>query len=134
MALVKILTNGTETGLTAANKINTAFDVIDELSLSRVITETGVAAYMPDLDNYNYFEYTVTENYTIHSPVNQMVGRGGTLVIKQDGVGGWIETWGTDWIFPNGDPTLDTTAGRINFFRFMCVDTNKILIEYIADL
>lgn len=103
-------------------------------ALPKVIQETALATYTPDLEYNDYFEYTVTQATTIANPTNAVVGKKGILVIKQDTTGGRVTTFDTDWIFPAGAPVLNTLANKINFIRYTVVDTNKILAEFIADL
>lgn len=58
----------------------------------------------------NVFEITLTANSTIASPINPIKGQTINVLIKQDATGGRTVTWGGDWTFFNGVPTLSTEA------------------------
>lgn len=109
-------------------------EYLDGYTAPNVHEETGLISYTPDFDLTDFFEYTLTQNTTINNPLNMVKGHKGELIIKQDATGGWTTTFGANWIFPNGAPTLNTLAGKINFIRYTVVDVDKILAEFIADL
>lgn len=73
-----------------------------------VIAALGV--FTIDCQTSNVFEIVLTANSTIASPINPIKGQTINVLIKQDDVGGRTVTWGGDWTFFNGIPTLSTEA------------------------
>ena len=113
-------------------KRNDGTDRIIEIGNSIVITDTGNSSYTPDFNSSNYFEYTMDQNTTINNPTNFEKGDQGVLILIQDSTGGYTASWGTYWIFPNGSPSIGTSANDINIFKFVVVSSTKIYIEFKA--
>ena len=78
-----------------------------------------------DLETGNVFEPTLDQNttFTFSNPPATGIAGSFTLIIIQDGTGGWVTTWpGTvDW--PSGvAPVLTTGIGDVNILSFLTVD------------
>lgn len=95
--------------------------------------ETGAATYTPDFDSSNYFEYTLSQNTTLVNPTDTTVGDTGTIVIKEDAVGGWTIAFGANYTFPTGAPAINLTAESTNVFKYTVTASNRILMEFVAD-
>ena len=97
------------------------------------IEETALATYTPNMASYKDFEYTLTQNTTIVNPTTETKNKTGNLVIKQDATGGWTCVFGTNFIFPSGAPSLNTSANAYNVFKYTVIASDKILMEFVAD-
>ena len=110
------------------------FDFVDNL-LGRVelkdYSETKTApapaasAVTLDLENGNGFEVTLDQatTFTFSNPPASGTLGSFTLILKQDGVGGWATTWpaSVDWEASSA-PTLSNAANLIDILSFMTVD------------
>ncbi len=96
-----------------------------------VIEDTGTSVYTPNFGN-NYFEYTLTENSILTTPVNWSKGRQGTIIVIQDDIGGHSFTIESAYITPAGSPILDESAGNTSVFKYTVVSNTKVLLEFIA--
>lgn len=64
---------------------------------------------------------TLGGNRTIANPTNTVNGGFYVLQVIQDGTGSRTLSWGANFIWPSGTaPTLTTTAGKRDFFGFIC--------------
>lgn len=76
-----------------------------------------------DLTTGNVFEVTLTENVTTLTISNwPATGRAGsfTLVIHQDGTGGWTVTWPAAVLWHNGSaPTVSAAIGATDIYSFL---------------
>lgn len=97
------------------------------------ISETGLNSYTMDFSKSRYFEYTITTDSQLVSPANQIKGQTGTLVIKNDSIGGWSIIWASDFVFPEGAPSVNQSPNSYNIFRYTVIEQNQILIEYVSD-
>jgi hypothetical protein len=76
-----------------------------------------------DCEESNVFEIVLTQNATIASPINPIKGQTINVLIKQDATGGRTVTWGGDWTFFNGIPTLSTEAYATDMISCQWDDT-----------
>ncbi len=88
-----------------------------------------------DLENGNVFEPTIDENTVFTFSKPPVTGSAGsfTLVLHQDGTGGWTITFpGTvDW--PGGVAPVPTTgAGDVNIFSFLTTDAGARWYGFIG--
>lgn len=97
------------------------------------IIETGSATYTPDFSASNYFEYTLNQDADIVVPLNTDLGQRGDIVVRQDAAGTWTPTFGINYIFPSGAPTVNTDANAYNMFKYTVIATDRILLEFVAD-
>lgn len=76
---------------------------------------TDGATITPDFATGFNFAVTLGGDRTLANPTNAKAGQTGRINIIQDGTGTrLISTWGSNWKFPGGAPTLTTTAGAID--------------------
>ncbi len=90
-----------------------------------------------DLENGNSFDVTLTEStsFTFSNP--PATGKAGsfTLLLSQDGVGGWVTTWPVSVIWSGGgspDPTITLNASDI--FSFFTVDGGTVWFGFVGGL
>ncbi len=96
------------------------------------IEETGLASYTPDFKN-NFFVYTTTSDSAFLDPINIEPGMNGTLVIRQNAsVAGHVSTWGASYVFPEGDPVLNTDAGWVHIFEYRCISDTEVVMEFVS--
>lgn len=99
----------------------------------RVVQETSLASFTPDFTSIKYFKYIMNQATTLNNPLNQAIGQEGTITLQQDATGGRTITFGTDYVVPTGGFAINTTANAYNVFKYTVIDTNKILLEFVAD-
>ncbi len=91
-----------------------------------------------DLENGNSFNVTLTEDtaFTFSNP--PATGKAGsfTVLLGQDGFGGWITTWPGSVVWPGGGgaPALTLTASSTDLISFFTVDAGSTWFGFIGGL
>lgn len=99
--------------------------------------ESGLVSYTPDLNLTNHFEYTLTQNAVLNKIVSCTKGQTGTLIIKQDAVGGWtvnFEQYSYEFGYA-GNPTIGLEPNNINVFKYTVLEDGvdpSVFIEFVA--
>jgi len=96
-----------------------------------VYAATVSAAFTPsNMNVYSNFYITLGNTIAINNPTNHWVGQSGSVVFKQDATGSrTITSWGSYYLFPGGvEPTLSTTPGAIDTFKYVVISSTEILI------
>ena len=78
-----------------------------------------------DLELGNVFEATMDQDTTFTFSNPPATGRGGslTLILKQDGTGGWVPTWSASVVWAGGSPpSFSTDIDAIDMVSFFTVD------------
>lgn len=89
-----------------------------------------------DIENGNVFDVTLTENVTttnFNNPSTSGKGCSFTLILTQDGTGGWAVTWpaSVDWAAGTA-PTLTSAAGSVDVLTFITVDGGTTWLGFVA--
>jgi len=88
-----------------------------------------------DLTNGNVFEVTKTGNtiFTFSNPPSSGVAGSFTLILKQDGTGGWTTTWPATVDWGNGaSPNISTTAGYVDIASFLTLTAGNIWYGFLG--
>ena len=105
------LTNKTLTNPTVTNYSETRY------------TANSSTAITLDLANGTVQDITLTGNAFITFPSNA-AGKSFLLILRQDGSGGKTVTWDGDVRWPSStEPTLTSTANKVDIFSFVCDGT-----------
>ena len=123
-----------------------AFDWVDNQIIKAELKDYSETSTSPssaggtltlDLENGNDFDVTLTEStvFTFSNP--PVTGKAGsfTLLLSQDGTGGWVTTWPAAVIWPGGgspDPTV--TLGATDLFSFFTVDAGTTWFGFVGGL
>ena len=95
------------------------------------IQETGETTYTPDFKD-NFFDYTITADSIFADPINIQPGMNGTIIVRQDTIGDWLATWGAFYVFPEGTPVLDPSAGWVHIFEYRCISATEVVMEFTS--
>ena len=102
---------------------------------TRTAPASSAGALTLDLTTGNIFEPTLTESVTLSITNPPASGKGGsfTLILRQDGTGGWGVTWPTAVKWAGGTaPTLTTAASAVDVLTFMTTDGGSIWFGFLA--
>lgn len=110
----------------AASVIDVKEGTVENEYISPAALFAANAAYtLTDTDNVTVnmnnginFLLTITADRHIPNPSNVKIGQDGLIVIQQDGVGGHSLTWGEDWKFMGGAPTLPQSPHAWTLIRY----------------
>jgi hypothetical protein len=82
------------------------------------------ATYTLDLANGNVFDATLTAACTLtFTGATAGTACSFTLLLRQNGTGGWVTTWPGSVVWPGGSaPTVGTTASTLSEFVFETID------------
>lgn len=89
------------------------------------------ATITPDFNTGINFGVTLGGNRTLANPTNAKSGQSGLIFITQDATGGRTLAFGTNWLFPGGDPVLSTAANAIDVISYF-VRPNGTIAASIA--
>lgn len=84
------------------------------------------AAVAVDLNGGINFNLTMTGPAVLSNPTNAKPGQSGRIRVKQDATGGRLLTFGANWLFVGGDPTLSTAANAIDVIYYFVNAANEI--------
>ncbi len=59
-------------------------------------------------------------------------GQTGTIIVIQSTNAPNSVTWGTNFIFPSGDPTLGTNPGDCDLFHYYTAANNQVIMEFVS--
>ena len=80
------------------------------------------------------FHTTLTGNVIFANPTNMVAGQSGRVRVTQDGTGSRTATFGANWLFAGGDPTLSTTAAAIDVIAYYCHSSSSIEATFVKGL
>lgn len=98
--------------------------------------ELGTVSYLAnvalDMNAYNHFSIALTGNITLDNPINITASQiqSGVIQLTQDATGGRTLTLGTSWVLLGVDGT-DTTANKINLYKYTVINPTTVLYEFI---
>jgi hypothetical protein len=95
---------------------------------------TDGSSITPDFDAGRIFSVTLGGNRTLENPTNQAAGQSGVVIVRQDGTGSRTLSYGTNWKFAGGAPTLTTTANAIDAISYYVEASGTILAAILTDL
>ncbi len=98
------------------------------------VSVTYGATITLDGDTGFNFHTTLTGNTDFANPSNMKAGQTGRIRITQDGTGSRTATWGTNWKFVGGDPTLSTAASAVDIVAYYCHSSSIIEATFGAAL
>ncbi len=100
-----------------------------------VTTLTDAGAIYPNFAAANNFTLTIAGNRTIHNPTNQTAGQHGVIRINQDGTGGRVPAFASNWKFPGGTaPTFSTAANAQDLLAYYVAASGTVYAQLITDL
>ncbi|HXH52526.1 MAG TPA: DUF2793 domain-containing protein [Sphingomicrobium sp.] len=87
---------------------------------------TDGATITPDFGTGINFHVTLGGNRTLANPTNVKAGQSGRIRIVQDGTGGRTLSFGSNWKFAGGTPSLSIAAGAVDVIAFFCHSATEI--------
>lgn len=96
-----------------------------------VAVTLSTSTFTPNMDSSDNFSFTLVHASCpcqIANPSNLTAGQTGVFIITQSATGGDTVTWGGNYVFPNGTPTLQTTASAEDYFSFYAESSSRIVI------
>lgn len=103
---------------------------------SRTEITASTGSTLLNLGDYDDFVVTLTTNTTFTlSNIDKKLGASGTIVIKQDNIGGRTFTKATQMKTPLGGAGIAqvTGANSLSVLSYYVVDANNVLINYIGN-
>ena len=139
----------TPTGITPATVGGTGLIPTFQVNAQGQITSYGLAnpyapfqiasiSVPPNLvldfdDNNTNWEWTLSSNIAIQTPLNSQSGQRGSLLLRQAPLGVYNVTWSTDWKFANGvvysGPSL---VNEVDLVEFVVVAGNYIVVTNVV--
>ena len=122
----------TDTNLRAATA-NKIADAAGLVSAAAPVTLTDGATITPDFTAGRIFTVTLGGNRTLANATNQAAGQSGIIIVKQDATGSRTLSYGDEYIFAGGAPTLSTAANSIDVISYYVEASGTILCTYSGE-
>lgn len=103
-------------------------------SAAAPVASSGTGTYTPDFAAGRVFTRTLTGASTLANATNQLAGQSGMFIIIQDATGGHTLSFGADYKFFGGAPTLPTAANKRVAFSYYTVAAGDILMSYLGEI
>jgi hypothetical protein len=97
------------------------------------VTLTDGASITPDFNAGRIFTVTLGGNRTLENATNQAAGQSGIIIVKQDGTGSRTLSYGTNYKFAGGAPTLSTAASAIDVISYYVEASGTILCTFVGE-
>lgn len=105
---------GTSIAVSSGNGNVTVTNTMTEIVYSGGAVTTSLT---PDRNNGSIQKFTLTDNFTLNTPLNMAVGQSLTLILTQDGVGGHDVTANSAYLFAGSFNTLSNGPGEIDMMN-----------------
>ena len=153
-ALSGAVTTANNTAIAAFTKANTAVTngaayigstiIADTISANtitatkaymNVYSLTDAAVINVNFNLSNNFNVTLGGARTLANPTNTSIGQSGIIYISQDGTGGRVLAFGSNWKFPgNIAPTLTITANAVDAIVYSVRTANSIISQSLLNV
>lgn len=92
--------------------------VKDTLDAHAPVVLTDAASIAVDLAQGIVFTVTLEDNRSLANPENQIAGRNGLIIVKQDETGSHTLSFGAHWRFVGSIPELSTLPGAVDIIAW----------------
>ena len=92
---------------------------------------TDAATITVDLAAGIVFALTLGGNRTLGAPANQIAGRSGLILVKQDATGSRTLSFAADWKFLGGAPDLSTAAGAVDVIAWYVEASGTVRASFL---
>lgn len=92
----------------------------------------NISVDLADADVRN-FTVTLGGNRTLDNPTGQVAGQSGLIIVKQDGTGSRTLSYGSNYKFGGGAPTLTATADAIDAISYFVESDGLLMCAFIGD-
>lgn len=96
------------------------------------VTLTDGATITPDFSAGRNFTVTLAGNRTLANPTNQVAGYSGMITVTQDATGSRTLSYGTNWKFNGGAPTLSTAANSVDLITYYVEASGTIRAAWLG--
>jgi hypothetical protein len=113
-----------------ANKI---LDAAVLVSAAAPVSLADGANIAVDMNAGRVFTVTLGGNRTLDNPTNQTAGESGIFIVKQDATGNRTLSYGSNYKFAGGAPTLSTAANAIDVISYYVEADGTILCTFVGE-
>lgn len=132
--LLATVEGGSTAAINAASvaEIRAGLEALKYISPQALIASEAVVTLLDepvidiDLGEGVNFQVTLGDNRQMGSPLDQMPGRSGEIIVRQDATGGWGLTWHADWKYAGPPPALNTAPNAATVFRYRVVAIGNV--------
>jgi hypothetical protein len=77
---------------------------------------------------------TLTGNVTMANPTTERAGHSGLFIFTQDATGNRTLSWGSEFKFFGGVPSIPTAANKRFAFSYYTVAVGDIVVSYLGEI
>ncbi|MBS7699154.1 MULTISPECIES: hypothetical protein [unclassified Chelatococcus] len=135
--LAGIASGANNTALASSSDVRTGTDTAKALGVKdtwdahAVVALTDGATIAMNMNAGINFSVTLGGNRTLANPTNQAAGKSGMIIVKQDGTGSRTLSFGSNWIFAGGAPSLSTAANAVDFISYFVEASGTIRAAFV---
>ncbi|WP_262265491.1 hypothetical protein [Microvirga yunnanensis] len=107
-------------------------DAAGLLAASAPVALADGATITPDFAAGRAFKVTLAGNRTLANPTGQAAGQSGIIVVRQDATGSRTLSYGSNWKFSGGAPTLSASPNAIDVIAYYVEANGTILANYLG--
>jgi hypothetical protein len=95
---------------------------------------TSAATVTPDFAVANNFSLTLAHSLTIANPSNQTAGQSGAIVITQGSGTAYTVSYGSNWKFSGGTPTMSTGLSSVSVLVYYVESASRITAQLLTNV
>jgi len=127
-------TNGTGTLSWAAFAALATVQTFTAAQRGTVSALTSATTVTPDFAVANNFSLTLAHSLTIANPSNQTAGQSGAIVITQGSGTAYTVSYGSNWKFSGGTPTMSTGLSSVSVLVYYVESASRITAQLLTNV
>lgn len=99
-----------------------------------IVALTSAATVTADFATANNFSLTLAHSLTIANPSNQTAGQSGAIVITQGSGTAYTVSYGSNWKFSGGTPTMSTGLSSVSVLVYYVESASRITAQLLTNV
>ena len=137
--LLQTAANGTDVEWTSNVDVPGTLDVtgigtFDAATRGAITALTSASTVTPNFATTNHFSLTLAHSLTIANPTNLTAGQSGAIVITQGASTAYTVSYGSNWKFSGGTPTMSTGLSSVSTLVYYVESASRITAQLITNV
>ena len=137
--LLQTASNGTDVEWTSNVDVPGTLDVtgigtFDAATRGAITALTSASTVTPNFATTNHFSLTLAHSLTIANPTNLTAGQSGAIVITQGASTAYTVSYGSNWKFSGGTPTMSTGLSSVSTLVYYVESASRITAQLITNV
>jgi hypothetical protein len=137
--LLQTASNGTDVEWTSNVDVPGTLDVtgigtFDAATRGAITALTSASTVTPNFATTNHFSLTLGHAVTIANPTNLTAGQSGAIVITQGASTAYTVSYGSNWKFSGGTPTMSTGLSSVSTLVYYVESASRITAQLLTNV